>query len=282
MQDFSNSDEKELVEASSLSAQEQESGDHPLSQSVVQAPSFETNNFGSDKVTFSAEQLKCPVVIEIFCGSSRVTACLKLLGLQACFGVDHNVSKATATAKELDLTLKEHQDVLLLWLKSPLVVGIFMAPPCGTCSLARNIQLRNPQGKPINGPRPLRSALHPQGLPNLTKTENARVSAANKLYEFVATLVLLAHERGLIVAVENPRSSLFWLTRFWKSVSHLMQYTAHQACAYQGCRPKWTVLAWNHSVFSSICKTCPGESPQTCPQAVGPHFFIRWSAILHQ
>ena len=274
--ELDNSGETRLAEEPSQTNPEQESGHHPFAQNVAQAPSFESNsfepfNFDSDKFTFSAEQLTCPVVIEIFCGSSRVTACLKLLGLQSSFGVDHNVNKATATANELDLTLKEHQDVLFLWMKSPLVVGIFIAPPCGTCSLARNIQLRNPQGKPIQGPRPLRSALHPQGLPNLTKTENARVSAANKLYEFVATLILFAHERGLIAVVENPRSSLFWLTRFWKSVSHLMRYTAHQACAYQGCRPKWAVLAWNHSVFSSICKTCPGESPQ--------HFHKPWGLM---
>ena len=31
------------------------------------------------------------------------------------------------------------------------------------------------------------------------------------------------------------------------------------------------VLAWNHSVFSSICKTCPGESPQ--------HFHKPWGLI---
>ena len=222
---------------------------------------FDASNFDFNHQLFSAEQLRCPVVIEIFCGSARVTASLKLLGLDACFGVDHKVKKATATAKELDLTVKQHQDILFLWLKSPLVVGVFIAPPCGTCSLARNIQLRNSAGRPIPGPRPLRSELYPEGLPNLTASENARVSAANKLYELVAKVVLFAHQHSLLVVVENPRSSLFWRTKFWKSVRKYMKYTAHQACAYGGCRPKWTVLAWNHSDFASICKTCPGESP---------------------
>ena len=201
------------------------------------------------------------MIIEISCGSARVTASLKLLGLEACFGVDHKIHKATATAKELDLTIKEHQDLLFLWSKSPLVVGIFMAPPCGTCSLARNIQLRSSAGKPIPGPRPLRSSTYPEGLPHLTAAENARVSAANRLYELVAKVVLFAHQQGISVVVENPRSSLFWQTKLWKSVQMHMQYTAHQGCAYGGSRPKWTVLAWNHSAFSSICKACPGESP---------------------
>jgi hypothetical protein len=77
---------------------------------------------------------------------------------------------------------------------------------------------------------------------------------------FLATLVDLARDKGLLVVVENPRSSIFWLTRFWKKIKAPLQYSAHQACAYGGERPKWTVLAWNHPAFSSLSLCCPGES----------------------
>ena len=73
-------------------------------------------------------------------------------------------------------------------------------------------------------------------------------------------MVDLAHKQGLIVVVENPRSSLFWLTAFWKKIQAPMKYSAHQACAYGGSRPKWTVLSWNHPAFASICRCCPGIS----------------------
>jgi len=76
----------------------------------------------------------------------------------------------------------------------------------------------------------------------------------------LATLVDLAHDKGLLVVVENPRSSIFWLTRLWKKIKAPLQYSAHQACAYGGERPKWTVLAWNHPAFSSLSLCCPGES----------------------
>jgi len=208
---------------------------------------------------FSSTQLKGPVVIEVFCGSARVTAFLKELGLKESFGVDHVLDKATSTAKRLDLTIEADQKVFLQWLHSPLVVGVFLAPPCGTCSSARNIQLRDEKGRKIQGPRPLRSSTWPEGLPGLSDRDKARVSAANKLYDFVATIVTQAHSLGLLVVVENPRSSIFWLTRFWKSIQVPMHYTAHQACAYGGERPKWTVLAWNHSGFSIINRCCPGE-----------------------
>lgn len=102
---------------------------------------FIQNNF-----SFSEEQIACPVIIEVFCGSARVTASLKELGLVESFGVDHDVDKAIATVKRLDLTLSRDQHIFKQWMKSPLVVGIFWAPPCGTCSLARNIQLRDSVG----------------------------------------------------------------------------------------------------------------------------------------
>ena len=125
--------------------------------------------------------------------------------------------------------------------------------------MARNIKLRNSCGKVVPGPIPLHSAQFPEGLMGLTGKNFQRVSAANKLYDFVAHIIKEAVELKLVVAVENPRSSLFWMTRFWKSVSGFFGYTAHQACAYGGERPKWTVLAWNHPAFKHICLSCPGE-----------------------
>ena len=211
-------------------------------------------------VSFSEVQISCPTVIEIFCGSARVTASLKELGLSASFGVDHDTKKAVSTAKRLDLTLTSDQDLLLQWVKSPLVVGIFIAPPCGTCSMARYIKLRNANGRPMPGPIPLRSQQFPEGIPGLVGKNRARVSAANRLYDFVSVVISQAIILKIIVVVENPRSSLFWLTRFWKAVAKHFTYTAHQACSYGGDRPKWTVLASNHRAFHSINLSCPGVS----------------------
>ena len=219
------------------------------------------SHFMQDNFSFSPDQMNCPVIIEVFCGSARVTASLKELGLVEAFGIDHEVGKAVATVKKLDLTNTKDQKVFWQWLKSPLLVGLFWAPPCGTCSLARCIQLRDSLGRKLAGPVPLRSPEHPEGLTGLRGNDRRRVSAANRLYEFLAIAIKEAVALGLIVVVENPRSSIFWLTRYWKSVSKQFQYTSHQACAYGGARPKWTVLAWNHPRFSQINLCCLGESP---------------------
>ena len=209
---------------------------------------------------FSKEQLQCPVVIEVFSGTARVTSAARALGLSSSFGADHDIRKAEASSVKLDLSTSEGLRLLKFWVSSPLVIGIFLAPPCGTCSLARNIKLRDSLGKVIPGPVPLRSPEFPEGLPFLADNDRQRVSQANKIYEAVASIMQHAQSLGRIIVVENPRSSLFWMTRFWRNRKVAMLYTAHQACGFSGSRPKWTVLAHNHPDFSCINKTCPGES----------------------
>lgn len=206
------------------------------------------------------EQLKSPVIIEMFCGSARVTAALKKFGVHGAFGVDHHTNHSTSTVRKVDLSCPAGQRLFMQWLNSPLVVGVFIAPPCGACSMARYIKLRDSKGRLIPGPPPLRSSTWPNGLPNLSATNRYRVSQANKLYEFVAKVIRLAASRNLIFAVENPRSSLFWLTSYWINKGVPLQFTAHQACQYGSTRPKWTALAHSHPAFSAINKCCTGET----------------------
>ena len=247
-----------------LSSSQKFSGEAPAAPSEKPAISSSPQKFLDATPAahkFSLEQLQCPVIIEVFCGSARVTASLRAIGVKSAFGVDHDTTKAVAAAKNLDLSTQTGQEILSTWLKSPMVVGVFIAPPCGTCSLARCIQLRDSKGHPIPGPRPLRSKDFPEGLQGLNRKEQYRVSQANRLYSFVQQLITDAHALGLIVVVENPRSSLYWSTSFWRNLQVPMQYTTHQACAYGGCRPKFTTLAHNFPEFAVINKCCPGESP---------------------
>ena len=152
------------------------------SQHIQHFPSLPHGSPRDTLFGLSLEQLKCPVVIEVFSGSARVTAALRAVGIKSSFGVDHDVSKAVAAVKQLDLTTHHGQQILLTWLKSPMVVGVFIALPCGTCSLARCIQLRDSRGRPLPGPRPLRSSSFPEGLRGLSISECRRVSQANMLY----------------------------------------------------------------------------------------------------
>ena len=204
---------------------------------------------GTDEVLLSCQPKECPLVIELFAGSGRVTAHLKHVGIKSAFGVDHKVLSKIAPIKVCDLTTKQGQRLCMEWCSSPLLAGVFIAPPCGTCSRAREIILRDSKGRPIPGPVPLRSDLHPNGIPFLSPLNRARVSSANKLYAFVTKLVLKLVALGVPVVIENPRNSIYWLTTFFQEIKKHFVFTAHQACAYGGKRPKWTALAHTHKIF---------------------------------
>ena len=209
---------------------------------------------------FASQPKTCPFVIELFAGSGRVTAHLKHVGVKASFGVDHKKLSKIAPVQIVDLTTLSGQKLCMQWCESPLLAGVFAAPPCGTCSKAREIILRDSKGRPLPGPRPLRSEACPNGLPFLKPVDRARVSAANRLYAFLSRLVQKLVIKGIPIVIENPRNSLYWLTSFFQSIKHHFSFTAHQACAYGSKRSKWTALAHTHIRFSRINKCCPGVS----------------------
>ena len=162
----------------------------------------------SDDTLFACQPKECPIVIELFAGSGRVTAHLKHVGIKSAFGVDHKLISKIAPIKIWDLTTRYGQKLCMEWCNCPLLAGVFIAPPCGTCSRAREIILRDSKGRPMPGPIPLRNDLHPNGIPFLGSVHRARVSSANKLYAFVAKLVKYLVSRDVPVVIENPRNSI--------------------------------------------------------------------------
>ena len=209
----------------------------------------------------SAKPMPCePFILEVCAGSARVTACLQAVGLHASFGVDHKKQKNSGRVLVADLTTKEGQALCWSWIKSPSCMGIFCAPPCGTCSRARGIPITLPNGQKVAGPQPLRSETMPDGVHHMSWLNRRRVQSANTLYAFITKIALYCLKLNLIVIIENPRSSLHWRASFYAPLRRLLRYTAHQACAYGSERPKWTVLAHNTQSLLALCRLCPGTS----------------------
>ena len=202
-----------------------------------------------------------PFFIELCAGSARVTTCLQFFGLKSSFGVDHKRQKNSGRLLTADLTSSEGQAICMQWLSSPNCVGVFAAPPCGTCSRARGIPLRLPTGKWVPGPKPLRTDDLPDGVKSLTGVEKTRVESANSLYAFVTKVCLMCLATQKVVCIENPRSSLYWRTSFFAPLKSRLTFTVHQACAYGSDRPKWTLLAHNTKTLHNLNNLCPGIGP---------------------
>ena len=196
----------------------------------------------------SGRPLQDAIIIEIFAGTARVSACLRHFNISSAFGVDHLRAKnCCAPISLLDLTTPKGKTLLRKWLDNPRVVGI---------SRARCIKLKRRKG----GPPPLRSDDFPNGLQNLSFVDKIKVRQANKLYHLTAQIIKFAVARNILVCVENPQYSLFWATSFWLQVSGLLQYRVFHSCQYGSNRQKKTMLAHNHPAFAAISKQCPGES----------------------
>lgn len=216
----------------------------------------------NDEVTKPQTICSDPFIIELCAGSARVTSCLQYFGLKSSFGVDHKRQRNSGRLLTADLTSDEGQALCMQWLSSPHCMGVFAAPPCGTCSRARGIPVKLPSGRWIPGPKPLRNDDMPDGVLHMTKLERARVNSANTLYAFITRVALLCLHSQKLICIENPRSSLFWRTSFFAPLKNLLTYTVHQACAYGSERPKWTLLAHNTTTLQSLNEICPGLGPQ--------------------
>ena len=180
----------------------------------------------------------------------RVSACLRSFGVAA-FGVDRDTSKAKAKCMEADLATAEGRELVLFWLRNPRLAGIFAAPMCGTCSRARQLS---------NGPPPLRSESCADGLPNLSAHDQARVGEANAAYRCLTECLLQALDRSLLIIVENPLRSIFWLCSAWKPLAGRLHFAWCHACAYGSTRPKKTAFASNTPLIHAITRYCAGPS----------------------
>ena len=204
--------------------------------------------------------------LEFCCGSGILTAQLIKQKFEA-LGIDfrENRHKKKARVTDIDLATGAGRTRALALLEEPRLSFVFWGPPCGTASRAR--EKRIPRAWKAEGypePKPLRSTLHPEGLPTLNHLQQLRVGKANAVYELCAEVVRLCHRRRIPFAIENPQRSLFWQMPCIKGLEPLEDsgdVTLHN-CAWGGRRPKRTTLrCFPVKAFEALRKECPGVGP---------------------
>ena len=194
------------------------------------------------------------MVVEVFSGKSNLSKIFRRLGFQVA-SIDHKAVKNTPILI-LDLTNDRQVRLLFDLIDRGVILYVHFAPPCGTCSAARMIRLH----KGRHGPPPLRSLHRPMGLKFLTKVQRQRVNQANKLYEITCALVLHLHSRGIAWSIENPASSLIWLTNpFVRLAATLRQELLgcwFHTCMYSAPRRKATALWYNFAELNKLAIAC--------------------------
>ena len=194
------------------------------------------------------------VVVEVFCGSGRLSASLKREGFDA-FGVDHMVSRQAACSV-LKLDLCSELDRAHLWslVRDPAVRFVHFTPPRGTANRARDIRF---EGASVQ----LRSPTYPEGVPGLHGVQALRVSKANSLYSLVFELCQFCIKHHKFFAVTNPRRSYLWELPTWRAFLQqpdVFQTEFHH-CEYGGLRQNATKLVHNVPVFAQLFRKCSGN-----------------------
>ena len=129
-----------------------------------------------------------PLLIEICAGSASLSHAAAQRGFSV-MPIDHTHNRHRQKCKILDLDLsKKHAwDILEFVIKHRTVALAFAAPPCGTCSAARNIR----PGPPI-----LRTKQFPWGVPWASRSDWIKLKASNAIYKSLADFIQLCDQHN--------------------------------------------------------------------------------------
>ena len=170
------------------------------------------------------------------------------------YAADHQQNRFHPLAKICNMSLTlDSSWKYLFWLVSTFhVVFCHAAPPCGTCSRARELP---------GGPPPLRNEIYPWGFDDLSPDQRARVDAANKIYIGLAKFIEFLILQGIFFAIENPENSLLWLLPIWATVFQHAFFVTFDACVYGGQRKTSKTFLTNcpsvvfHATLAEIWQT---------------------------
>ena len=163
---------------------------------VVRLPTEWQNHLASDGICFR---------IPLGMSKARLSMALRSKGF-SCFSID-SVGHKGVPILRLNLLRENDLSILSELISQHVILYAHFGPPCGTSSAARGIPVN---GRP--GPPKLRSMQHTMGLKTLTGKDKHRVLSANRLYEITVALIFQLHEAGAYWSVENPASSMMWVT----------------------------------------------------------------------
>ena len=196
--------------------------------------------------------------VEIFAGSARLSSEFKKAKFSV-ISVDTGTGKFSPESKIFPLDLLREDAQRIVTDICSAAQFVWLAPPCGTASRAREIGGRGQQ----SGPQQLRSDLFPEGLSDLSPEDKVRVDRANSLYKVTAVWATDAVTRAAFFVIENPHRSYAW--HFFRQVQKMTGvFTVDfDACMFGGERPKRTRLLTNCPSLKNLGVLCDGLHQHT-------------------
>ena len=210
--------------------------------------------------SFHGMSLQDLFIIEICAGSARLSKVAHQCGFRT-MAVDHSTARSCGfPICVFDLTDPDDLERMVQFIEESAdsILGIWMAPSCGTCSRAREKRLVSLERAGVKTPIPLRSLLQPDQLDGLTGLDKIKVEKANMLYDAVYVLASLACSLHIFVGIENPTNSHYWSTTPMRKLCDEQRhhYVTFHNCAHGGGRDKSTSLWVNDNWLDSLAILC--------------------------
>ena len=209
---------------------------------------------------FSRMSLEDLYIIEICAGSARLSKVAHECGFRT-MAIDHSAARTCGfPICVFDLADANDLESLVRFIEESAdsILGIWIAPSCGTCSRAREKRLFSLERAGVKTPIPLRSTSQPDQLDGLSGLDKIKVEKANMLCESVYVVSALACSLHIFLAIENPTNSHYWSTSPMQRLcnEHEHHYVTFHNCAHGGDRDKSTSLWVNDSWLDSLALLC--------------------------
>ena len=199
---------------------------------------------------FAGRMLSTLFFLELCSGTAMLTSVVIQGGLRG-LGIDslRNRHRKIGPVAVFDLSLWTNVEIILRMIQHGEVDIIHAAPPCGTATRAREIRVKN-------GPPPLRSEQHPEGLLTLSGLDAGRVASANLVYKHIAIIIMEGDLHGCLCSAENPGRSYMWLTSWWRDIYLSFFHALFQACMHGSQRDKWSLWVANWKEIMLLRAVC--------------------------
>ena len=178
---------------------------------------------------------------------------------------------------ELDLLRTATHRLILGWVRSGCIAGVFLGTQCSSWSRARH-------GPPESGWCTIRSNTHIYGLPNFKDGDKLKVDIGNEQLRLSCHIIRTCCTHNVPCMLENPLTSMMWKA---PCLASLVRRDTAQSHVFDQCqygtpwRKAILVVSWNCGHCLDIDKRCHGKKG-ICSRTCKPHIILTGVSKQHK